>query len=127
MINDARLILDDAAALTSGSIDSTNVLDLGLSDPNIGAGTRLTLRCTVNTTFTGGTSISARFCSCQTVGGTYVGMASSDAIAAATLIAGYTLLEAVITSKHLRFLKVIFTIVATFSAGKVDTYINMTN
>lgn len=132
MIIDVQTLLSDDQALTSGAQASTNYLDMGAPGTPVGAAQALTvdhglgpvlpLMIMVNTTFAGGTSTKAAV---QTDDNTSFSSATTvletEAIALATLVAGYQFVITQIPVKSLeRYVRALYTTVGTHTAGKVS-------
>ncbi len=135
MIIDNNLIFDSANAITT-TRDSTNIIDLSIAR-DIGDGENIELIVQVDTSFTSTattTTLTTVF-AVSTDNSTYPTAASSDAITAANLTAGTEVLNIHVPMRRLvravasggdakpRYLKLIYTASATFSAGKMTAWI----
>lgn len=127
MINDYNLIFSDAQDVYSdgSTVNSTNDIDLGVADPNQGAGNKKVVRVTVNTPFAGGTSVKATLQE-SADDSSYTVLLDGPAVPIADAITGKTLLEAVLPAEHKRYLRVAYACVGTVTAGKCDAYLNIT-
>lgn len=131
MIMDQQLVLSDKQALTTGTVVSTNTIDLGQAR-DLGIGDQdLELVIIVNAALTGGTSVQFA----------YITSANADlsspnvivqtpAIVAASLTAGTEWLRVQIPALSLatqmqRYIGVQYTIVGTFGAGTVTACVVM--
>ncbi len=115
MILDLEAILSDDQAVTSGTTDSTNVIELPRrSYP----GQPMRLLIQVTTDFTGGTSIAFDL---ET--DTVAAMSSPDdiatvtAVVTATLVAGYTVNIPFVPRDNQEFISLEYTVVGTMTAG----------
>ena len=120
----------DAQALTgSGAENSTNVIDLESTTPNIGAGTPIWLYCRVNTTFTSATSqtLIVALQNSTASGGTYVSIAISPTYTVGQLVKGLDLLTIPVPVDNIRYLKVLYTnaVGSGFTAGNVDAFLSL--
>jgi hypothetical protein len=124
MIRDNFLEFSVAQALTTGTIVSTNVVDL-LNARDIGPGDNVEIPVTVNTAFVGGTSIQATLQE-SVDNSTWVSVQEGPAVPIANLGAGQlmTLLEVANRPSSMpalpRYLRLQYTIVGTFTGGSVD-------
>jgi len=127
MILDAKLIFsEDQAITTVGNHNSTNILDFGVANPNLGEGTKLVLHVEVSEAFASGGSAtltvdvqdSADNSSYASIG------IKTGAIAVADLTAGKKILEIPLPYSFRRYMKIVYTVgTADFTAGKVNAYI----
>jgi hypothetical protein len=121
MITDTLLRVSDGQALTTTAV-STNTIDLSIAR-DIGEGTELIMNFAVATALTGGTSVKFEVISSAAADlSTPTVIGSSDAIAAADLVAGKNVAVKInpsIASTGQRYLGARYTIVGTFSAGTV--------
>lgn len=118
-------IFSDAQAFTAQEAAvSTNVVDCGTSDANLGKnGMRIVVR--VNTTFTsaGAATLTVKLEDCATAGGSYTELSQGEAYALAALAKGVELLEVGLPAQHLRYLRCSYTVAtADMTAGAVDAY-----
>jgi hypothetical protein len=123
----------DGQALTT-TADSTDNVDFGAGIDHLGNATTLDLgesarhswlNVTVVTAFAGGTSVQialqdsaddSSFAATNPV-------IATPAVAAATLVAGYVVMRLPLPPDLRRYLKLVYTIVGTFTAGAVDAWI----
>ena len=137
MINDAKHEFADAQAafITDDVVLATGVIDFGVADPNQGAGQIKKIRVTINTQFTGGTSIQGMIVHAAAV--TAVPVAADFVADAAKLLTGPVILiaaalpgvmiiEADLPTKHLRYVGVLIKCVGAVAAGKIDAQMNLT-
>lgn len=122
------------AALTTTRV-STNVLDL-LVGRDLGADEPLGLHVNVLTALTGATSLQIDAEVCATVGGSYVAIILSPVIPVAQLIVGAPIFRYALPVNQVlnatagilnapgRYLRLNYTIVGTFGAGTIFSYIN---
>jgi hypothetical protein len=120
MITDAQTRLSSAQAVTTGTQLSTNSYDLG-SARDIGRGQDVRVKVTVNTAFTGGTSLQVNVVedSSSTLGSATV-VVTGAVIAEAALTAGASLIDAAIPRTTKRYLGIQFVSVGTHTTGAVD-------
>lgn len=90
MYIDKNLQVSDAQAVTA-SAASTNVINFGQANPNVGMDDQSKLAITVDVAAeaVGAATVVFSIQDCDTEGGTYVDVAASGAIGKATLVAGY--------------------------------------
>lgn len=90
MFIDKFLQVSNAQAVTA-TAPSTDVIDFGQTNPNVGLDDRSSMVITVDTSAAaaGAATVTFAIQDCDTVGGTYVDVVSSAAIGKATLVAGY--------------------------------------
>ena len=126
MITDDLTLLSDAQALTSGTIVSTNSIDLGVAR-DLGAGEQLKIALNVDTTFVGGTSLIVQFitsAAAALTSPTVIGQSAS--IVTANLAAGDDYVFTVPEIKDgvgQRYFGVQYVITGTYSAGNLTTRI----
>lgn len=125
MIQDYFLQFSDAQAVTS-SAASTNVIDCGVANANLGATGQLWLVVSVNTTFTGATSMTVALQDDAAEDGTYANLVASEDYAEASLTKGTKLLCVPLPLEHARYLRVYYTVTGTHGAGAVDAFFTMT-
>lgn len=120
MITDAQTRFSDNQAVTTGTQNSTNTLDLLAAATNLGVGADRRVVAQVTTAFAGGTSLKAD----------YVQSASADlsspdvlvsgpVIVEASLVAGAKLLDVVAPGNTKRYVGIRYTTVGTHTAGAV--------
>jgi len=118
------------AALNNSSVVSTDVIDFGTLDLNIGDGTPVFLNVKIGTACAGGTSVQFRLYGHTTTtvnSGTMFW--DSGAITVGTLVAGY---EVASVSLPLRvddagqYIGMYYTAVGAMSAGTVDAWLSLT-
>lgn len=124
MILDSTQLYSDDQALTTTAV-STNVIDHGLigssANPrNIGRGNHVRLMVLVTVALVGGTSLEVHLQTGSTATPTTI-IAESQAIVAATLVAGYRFDLQFIPDLVERFTRINYVIVGTFTAGQVTT------
>lgn len=118
MMLDAANIYSNAQALTATAA-STDVIDHRATG-DLGR-TSLRLRVTVQTAFSGGTSVDAQFQTSATENfASPVTLISSGAIAVANLTAGRVILDVPVPSSTLRYTRMNYAVVGTPTAGAVD-------
>jgi len=115
---DSKLRFDDGLDFTNDSSEaSTYEIDCAIADANLGAGTPLVVEITVETTFVGGTSVTFEL-QHSAAGSSYATLGQYPAVAAASLLKGAKF-QLLVPNEHYRFLQMYYTIVGTFSAGKL--------
>lgn len=129
MILDANLIFSNAQALTSGTVDSTNIIDLGVArDMGLGEAPEIYLVVSVGTALSGGTSINFQFQG-SVDNSTYTVYAESGAVLTASLGANAQVLRIPIPARPSnaagapRYYKITYVISGTYSAGTVYAYL----
>lgn len=121
MITDKLLRVSEDQALTTTAV-SADTIDLSVAR-DIGEGEELYMNFAVTTALTGGTSVKfevVQSASADLSSPTVIG--STDAVAAASLVAGYNTAVRInpqIGGNGQRYIGARYTIVGTFSAGKV--------
>ena len=130
MINDKRLVLADALDCITSSGAKGDVIDLGIANPNIGAGTKLVCRVTINTDLSGNSANETVVISLQDSAdnSTFADLLASEAYNIDGTVVGQTLLEASLPKEHMRYLRIYALFAGTTppTAGKIDAYINVT-
>ena len=119
---DAILIFSDEQAITATAA-STNVIDFGEVNPNLGAGTPLIINFIITEEFATLTSlqISLQHGATSTPATELVNL---PAIAAANLTKGAYIPEIMIPSQHLRYMRLYYTVAGSnATAGKIFAYI----
>ncbi len=137
IVMDAPLVLSSAQAQTSvASHDSTDKLNFGAADPNIGVGSPLWLAVVVQTTCAGasGSTLQVKVqdaadgSTYTTLFETSIGTAAGFAGAATSIFsiaAGTTLINQPLPAKIRQYLKVVYVIGTTvLSAGAWDAYLH---
>jgi hypothetical protein len=121
---DYNMVFSDAQAVTS-TADSTNIIDLGVADANLGEGTPLNVHIRVNTkcTASGSATVTIQILHGATSGAATTQLWESTAIAKATLVKNYELVIP-LPFTHMQFLKGKYTIATgPLTAGKFDMWI----
>ena len=119
---DAILIFSDEQAITATAA-STNVIDFGEANANLGAGTPLIINFIITEAFATLTSlqISLQQGATSTPATDLVNL---PAIAAANLTKGAYIQEIMIPSQHLRYMRLYYTVAGSnATAGKIFAYI----
>lgn len=133
MILDFQNLLSNDQAPTTGTTVSTNTIDLGAARAvpagfqartppagDAGRSSSIEILVQVTTTFTGGTSLKAEIITSAAAALTSpTVIQSSDAVALATLVAGYKFRLSVPFGLTARYLGVQYVIVGTMTAGKI--------
>lgn len=119
---DAILIYSDEQAITA-SAASTNVIDFGETNPNLGAGTPLIINFIVNVAFTALTTLTV-FLQHGATSTPATDLVGTYAVAVATLTKGGYIPELMIPSQHLRYTRIYYTVAGTATGpGSVTAYI----
>ena len=137
IVMDSKLILSSAQAQTSvATHDSTNVLDFGVANPNVGVGTPLWCTVAVQTALSGASGSTLKVQGVDAADGstyavvwaTSIGTAAGFAGAATsvfTVAAGTKLWNAPLPAAVRRYFKIQYVIGTTvLSAGAFDAYIH---
>ena len=125
MLLDKNAIFSDAQALAAGSANSSNVIDCGIADANLGAGTAVWLVVKVNTAFNTLDSIAAALQHSDT-NGSFADVVAGPAVALADQASGTILLMVSLPAKHKRYLVVNYTIVGSNpTVGAVDAFLTL--
>lgn len=115
------------ATVASTTVYGTYELDFEVAHPDKGMGSPLVCRFVIMETFVTGTSVKFDICfdatSQATAGGGTV-VATTGAIALATLVAGYSF-ELKVPDEHLQYMNVAYTTVGTPTYGKVSAYLDI--
>jgi hypothetical protein len=121
---DAILIFSDEQAFVgAGSAASTNVIDFGETNPNLGDGTPLIVNFIINETFTTCDSVAITLQDGAT-STPATDLITSAAVLTASLTKGAYLREIMIPSRHLRYMRLYYTIAGSNpGAGKITAYI----
>lgn len=125
MITDAFLSLSSAQTITTTAV-STNSIDLGVAR-DIGPGEELEIAITIDTTFSGGTSVNFQFITSAAGGlGSPTVHVETGAVVTAQLTAGRAPIvirvpRTLLTSQPIgqRYIGLQYTVVGTYSAGAV--------
>jgi len=121
MILDTQNLFSNDQAITT-TANSTNVIDLGNDDSKVKALNEKggSLLVQVTTTFVGGTSIDCVLKSDDDVAfGSATTLVSSGAILTASLVAGYKFKIQLPKTIDEQYLRLTYTVVGTFTAGKI--------
>jgi hypothetical protein len=119
---DAKLRFDDGLDFASDSSEaSTYEIDCGVANANLGAGTPLVVEICVETAFVGGTSVTFEL-QHSAAGSSYATLVQYPAVVTASLTKGAKF-QLMVPREHYRYLQMYYTIVGTFSAGKLTAYI----
>jgi hypothetical protein len=127
---DAKNMFSDAQAITASAASET-VLDFGVANANLGQGSPLIIRFIIEANFTSaastGTLTIALQHSATDFGGTDVLLQTKAwAIAATTLVKGSYLPEIKIPDRHMRYLRLYYTVgTENFTAGKLTAWIDI--
>lgn len=131
-MTDNDLVLSNAQAVTA-TADSTNTLDLGALVDDRGTALtnfgskdgKISLQVGIGTTFAGGTSIAFKLqdsADDSTFADTEL---ETDAIVTATLVAGYEAINVPLPQNLRRYIKMVYTVVGTMTAGKINAHLVM--
>lgn len=128
MIFDSTNKFSTEQAFTASAV-STNVIDLGVSDRDIGLGQPIPLFVGVDTAFAGLTSVSVSVQTDDAVDfSSAVTVVSTGAIPVADLVAGYQFnLQAIPKGVVGRYARLSYTVVGTGTAGALSAGITMGN
>ena len=122
MILDKQNLFSEDQAITVTAV-STNIIDLGNDDALVQAlnEKNATILCQVTETFEGGTSVKASLYKDNDVAfGSATLVQETDAIALASLVAGYKFpLGRILPLMDEQYLRMTYTVVGTMSAGKI--------
>ena len=120
MITDRELTFSNGQAVTTGTQLSTDVIDTGVAGININTNRELQIFVSVTTAFAGGTNLTVNLgesassdLSSPTV------LATSGAVAEASLTAGRVLLRTAVPRTSKRYLGLQFVTTGTHTAGNV--------
>ena len=116
---DGNLVFCDGQAVT-GSVASTNIIDLGANREFVGHGGDLVAHVSVTETFQGGTSISAKLEHADAEGGPYSDIGEGQTFLVADAVAGTPLLSTRLPISTKRFLRLQFDVVGTMTGGRVS-------
>ena len=125
---DKKLIMSDAQAPTDSSTDtaSTNVLDFGVANANIGAGTPLWWVLEVHTTAGSSGNAATLTVTLQDSAddATFVTLLQTEAFAEASLTADALLMCVPIPAEHARYIRCLYDIgTEDLTAGKFNSYL----
>lgn len=123
-ILDYQLQFSDAQAITVTAA-STNVIDCGVADANLGGGQPVWCIVEVNTAFEGDYTLTVSLQDCSTESGTYYDLSATQAYALAALAKGSRLIAIPLPAEHERYLRIYYTASNTFTAGAVDAYLTI--
>lgn len=124
MIIDKNLQVSNAQAVTA-SAASTDLIDFGQANPNVGLDDRSSMVITVDeaATAVGAATVTFSIQDCDTEGGTYADVAVTTAIDKATLVAGYQIVIPMPT-KLRRYCRVYYTVATgPLTAGKFSAQV----
>lgn len=125
MITDKQTRFSDAQAFTTGTQVSTNSYDLGIAR-DVGRGNELRVVATIDTTFTGGTSLQVQVIeSANSDLSSPTVLFSGAVIAEAAALAGTKVLDAVLPTTSKRYLGIQVVTVGTHGAGALTAGIVM--
>lgn len=120
---DGTLEFSDAQAVTDTAV-SENVIDCGIADANLGAGTPKWLVVEVAETFTGATSMVVTLQHGATSSPTDVLLATAAHLEA-VLVKGFRALMVPLPAEHKRYLRLNYTVDGTHGAGAVNAYFTL--
>ena len=125
MIKDGQLVFSRQQAVTTTAA-STDLVDLGQTGLNYGAGYPPFVFALVNEAFTsaGAATLTVELQESDVEGSGYVTIAATGAVPKADLTPG-VLLKVRIPDKHKRFLRVNYVASATMTAGKIDAFVGI--
>lgn len=125
---DAMFELSDDQVITDSDAASTNIIDLTLSDLEMGAGQPYWLNIRVGTAFAGGTSIvfSLRHDSVAPIDGSSIVIWQSAAIVTATLVAGHWVMRMPLPYNvdEGRIIGLFYDVTGTMSAGTINAWLD---
>jgi hypothetical protein len=126
MIYDKNHVFSDAQAAfdTDDTVESTNSINIGVADPNMGAGNKKTVRVVVSTLFESGTSVQA-ILQHSDDDSTWVTLLAGVVVLTAAAVVGKTLLEAVLPAEHMQYLQVAYVNVGANSAGACNAWLDI--
>lgn len=120
MLTDRELTFSNYQAITTGTQNSTDVVDQGVAGVNINTGRELQIFVSVTTLFASGTSLTVNLVesaasdlSSPTI------LATSGVVAEASLVKGFVLLRTAVPRTSKRYLGLQFVTVGTHTAGAV--------
>jgi hypothetical protein len=122
-ILDYQLQFSDAQPVTTTAA-STNVIDTGIADSNLGGAGNAWVCVTVNTAFTGATNMTVTLQD-SADDDTYATLLASEVYLEAALVKGEKLLWVPLPAEHARYLRIYYTVTGAHNAGKADAYITL--
>lgn len=123
MIFDKENLFSEDQAITV-TANSTNVIDLGLTE--MGEGEPIEVIIQVTTAFANGTSIIAKLYTDSAVGmGSEVLLQESGVILTATLVQGYRFKFSILPQDCKRYLRLTYTVNGTMNAGNIFAGLNL--
>lgn len=127
---DKNLLMSDAQAVTVASSDtaSTNVIDFGLANPDLGAGTPVYWVLEVHTTVTSGGSATLQVTLQDSAdNSTFATLIQTEAFAKAVLVAGFQMIVIPLPAKFARYLRTLYDVgTADLTAGNFNSYLTLT-
>ncbi len=124
MLIDKNLIFSDAQAITA-TANSTNEIDCGEANANLGAGWPLIINFVIEESFATLTSLTISLRHGASTGPT-TSLVSLAAITATKLTKGAYVPEIMIPSQHLRYLALLYTVSGNdATAGKITAFIGI--
>lgn len=118
-ITDAQTRFSSAQAVTTGTQVSTNSYDMGVAR-DIGRGGNIRVKVTIDTTFTGGTSLQVNLVeSVNSDLSSSTALFTGTAVVEASLTAGTSLLDRILPPTTKRYIGLQFVTVGTHTAGAV--------
>lgn len=127
---DAKNMFSDAQAIIASAASET-ILDFGVADANLGQGSPLIIRFIIETTFdsagdTATLTIALQHSATDFGGSVVLLQGAAHAISASTLIKGSYLPEIKIPDRHLRYMRLYYTVgTENFNAGKLTAWIDI--
>ena len=125
---DAMFELSDDQVITDSDAASTNIIDLTLSDLEMGAGQPYWLNIRVGTAFAGGTNIvfSLRYDTVAPIDSSSTVIYQTAAITTATLVAGYWVLRIPlpVNVDEERIIGLFYDVTGTMSAGTINAWLD---
>lgn len=118
---DSKLLFSNAQEVTSSAASSYEI-DTGEANANLGDGTPLAVEFIIETTFTGGTSMTFELQD-SADGSSYTTLVEVPAVAEASLTKGATIPKLMVPPEHKRYLQMYYTVSGTHGAGKVTAYL----
>lgn len=119
MILDSQLILSEDQVITA-TTDSTDVIDLGVANPNIGRSNKIGVHC----------QVSANFATCDSVTPklqhsddniTFVDLVTFPTVLVAALLKGKVLMACALPQSCMRYVKAVYTVAGSnATTGKVN-------
>jgi hypothetical protein len=122
MIQDFQLVFSDAQDITGDAV-SDNVVDTGVADANMGAGTPKMLDVRVDANdFDGGTSLIVNLQD-SADDSSFATILSSGSHLQAALVAGFIIWQVPIPSTHRRYLLLQYDDTGAFTTGAINAHI----